>query len=78
MICERRNRSYHDRLLELIDDVADQCPLVMGNGPEPHYADEKLNFAFRRLTAAPVLVGWTPTELRDEAARTTDEEVDRW
>jgi hypothetical protein len=76
------NRATHTnrdcRLVEMVEDAADHCQRVIRNGPEPTYANEKLSFAFRRLAGALVLIGWTPTEIRDAAAKAAESEADTW
>jgi hypothetical protein len=64
------------RLVEMVEDAAEHCQRVIRNGPERTYANEKLSFAFRRLASALVLIGWTPSEIRDAAAKAADREAE--
>jgi Holliday junction resolvasome RuvABC DNA-binding subunit len=51
------------QLFELADDVRDMAERVIGNGPEPNYAGEKLAFAAERAISALVLLGAEPDEI---------------
>ena len=76
MTSQATHTNLDRRLIEMVEDAADHCQRLIRNGPEPTYAHEKLGFAFRRLASALVLIGWTPSEIREAAAKAADREAE--
>ena len=62
------------RLMTLVDDVGDMVVRVLGNGPEPHYAEEKLGFALERLAAPLVHLHWSPEVIAEHAGTSAQRE----
>jgi hypothetical protein len=62
------------RLMTLVDDVGDMAR-VLSNGPEPHYAEEKLGFALEQRARALAIVGWSGDVIAVQAAKAAQREV---